>query len=175
MDTPKKKFLCFVKWNFFVIKSYFKLFSFKKLNKNSLPLKSSYISRNEKHLIKFFYTLNKTLLGETGCLSNLYYLLAVQASSFLIHFLWLTWHRVAPEVSTLISLFLSLIRHHPRPEVTTLISYKLCYLQDTLPCQKSPLSLPTKLVPREAKEFPRGDKYPKDVPLHTFLAYLQPV
>ena len=32
-------------------------------------------------------TLNKTPLGETGCLSSLYYLLAAQASSFqfLIH------------------------------------------------------------------------------------------
>ena len=28
-------------------------------------------------------TLNKTPLGETGCLNNLYYLLAAQASSFL--------------------------------------------------------------------------------------------
>ena len=35
--------------------------------------------------MKHFYTLNKTPLGETGCLSNLYYLLAFQASSFLIH------------------------------------------------------------------------------------------
>ena len=34
---------------------------------------------------KLFYTLNKTPLGETGCLSNLYYLLAAQKSSFLIH------------------------------------------------------------------------------------------
>ena len=31
------------------------------------------------------YTLNKTPLGETGCLSNLYYLLPAQAPSFLIH------------------------------------------------------------------------------------------
>ena len=35
--------------------------------------------------IKLFYALNKTPLGETGCLSNLYYLLAAQASSSLIH------------------------------------------------------------------------------------------
>ena len=40
---------------------FFKLSSLKKLNKTS-------------------YTLNKTPLGETGCLSNLYYLLAAQAS-----------------------------------------------------------------------------------------------
>ena len=56
---PEKKFLYFRKWNFLV----------------------------PKNLIKLFYTLDKTPLGETGCLNNLYYLLAGQASSFLIHFL----------------------------------------------------------------------------------------
>ena len=35
--------------------------------------------------MKLFYALNKTPLRETGCLGNLYYLLAAQASSFLIH------------------------------------------------------------------------------------------
>ena len=40
-----------------------------------------------KNLIKLFYILNKTPLGEIECLSSLYYLLAVQASSFLIHLL----------------------------------------------------------------------------------------
>ena len=33
----------------------------------------------------FFYALNKTPLGETGCLSQLCYLLAAQASSFSVH------------------------------------------------------------------------------------------
>ena len=42
-----------------------------------------------KNLIKPFYTLNKTPLGETGCLSNLSYLLAAQAPCFLIHPLFL--------------------------------------------------------------------------------------
>ena len=37
-----------------------------------------------KNLIKI-YTVSKTPLGETGCLSKLYYLLAAQSSSFLIH------------------------------------------------------------------------------------------
>ena len=47
---------------------------------------SSYFrKRNFLALKKLFYTLNKTPLGETGCLSNLYYFLAPQASSFLIH------------------------------------------------------------------------------------------
>ena len=38
-----------------------------------------------KNLKKIFYKLDKTPLGETGCLSNLYFLLAAQGSSFLIH------------------------------------------------------------------------------------------
>lgn len=37
-----------------------------------------------KELNKIFYTLNKTPLEETGCLSSLYYLLNAQASR--IHF-----------------------------------------------------------------------------------------
>ena len=36
--------------------------------------------------VKLFYALNKTPLGETGCLSNLYYLLAAQTFSFLIRY-----------------------------------------------------------------------------------------
>ena len=34
---------------------------------------------------KLFYILNKTCLGENGCLSNLCYLLAAEASRFLIN------------------------------------------------------------------------------------------
>ena len=41
-------------------------------------------------MLKTFYALNKTPLGETGCLNNLYYLLAAQASAFLIQPLSLT-------------------------------------------------------------------------------------
>ena len=36
-------------------------------------------------LCYFFYTLNKTPLGEATCLSNLQYLLTAQVFSFLIH------------------------------------------------------------------------------------------
>ena len=35
--------------------------------------------------------------------------------------------------------------------------------------------LPTQPLPRETEDFPRGDKYTKDVPLPTCLDYLQPV
>ena len=50
----------------------------------------------------------------------------------------------------------------------------LCDLQDARPCHWSPsTSHPTH--PREAEDFPtRGGKYPKDLPLPTLLAYLQP-
>ena len=39
---------------------------------------------SSKKLINFFYALNKSPLGETGCLNNHYFFLASQASSFLI-------------------------------------------------------------------------------------------
>ena len=46
----------------------------------------------------------------------------------------------------------------------------LCDLRDAMPRHCSPnTSHPT--LPREAKDFPMGGKYPKDVPLATFLAY----
>ena len=34
---------------------------------------------------------------------------------------------------------------------------------------------PKQPLPREAEDFLRGGKYPKDVPLPTYLDYLQPV
>ena len=55
--TCLKCFLYFGKWNFLAL----------------------------KNLIKLFHTIYKTPLGETGCFSSLYNLLAAQASSFLIH------------------------------------------------------------------------------------------
>ena len=64
---------------------------FQKIKKNPPPPKKILIfqemeiSNSQKLLIKLLYTLNKTPLGETGCLSKLYYLLAAQAFSFLIH------------------------------------------------------------------------------------------
>ena len=106
--------------------------------------------------VKLFYALNKTPLGETGCLSNLYYLLAVQAFSFLIHLPFQTW-----------SVRTSLVPHHSL--CGACVAYKTpCYdiFHQVLPAQP---------VPRDAESFPRGSKYPKDVSLPKFLAYLQPV
>ena len=50
----------------------------------SLPPKNFLKLSSPQNLIKCFNSLDKTPLGETGCLSNLYYLLAAQA--FRIHF-----------------------------------------------------------------------------------------
>ena len=36
------------------------------------------------------------------------------------------------------------------------------------------ISNPTQPIPREAQDFPRSGKYPKDVPLPTCVDYLQP-
>ena len=126
--------------------------------KKSPPKKASYTSGNgtfqpAKILIKPFYTLNKAPLRKTGCLSSLYYLLTAQASSFLIHF---------PFLNTVSKAILSSLHFT--------VQY-LCDLRYTMPCHWSPsTSHPT--LPREAGDFPSSGKYPKDVPLPTFLAYL---
>ena len=106
-----------------------------------------------KNLIKFFYTLNKTPLGETGCSSSLYYLLAAQVSSFLIH-----------------SPFSNIVIHDTFGTVPLTVQY-LRDLQDAMLHHWSPSTSHPNL-PREAEDFPRDDKYPKDVPLPTFSAYL---
>ena len=50
----------------------------------------------------------------------------------------------------------------------------LCYLRIAMPRHWSPsASNPT--LTRGAEDLPGDSKYHKDVPLHTFLAYLQPV
>ena len=56
------------------------------LEKKKTAMKIFFIIHAQKNLIKLFHALNKTYalskspLGETGYLSNLYYLLASQAS-----------------------------------------------------------------------------------------------
>ena len=100
-------------------------------------------------MIKLFYTLNKTPLGETGWLRNLYYLLAAQASRFLIY---------PPFPST--------VSQDTFGTLSLTVQY-LSDLLDTMPRHWSPsTSYPT--LPREAEDFLKDGKYPKDVPLPTF-------
>ena len=101
-------------------------------------------------ILKLFFTLNKTPLGETGYLVNFYYLLAGQVSSFLIQPLYQT-QSVGTPLVPCCAVLLWLVGCHWSPST----------------------SHPT--LSREAEDFLRGGKYPNDVPLPTFLAYLQPV
>ena len=48
----------------------------------------------------------------------------------------------------------------------------LCDLWDAMPHHWSPLSFPTQPIPREAEDFPMGDKYPKHVHLPTYFGYM---
>ena len=86
--------------------------------------------------------------GQTGCLSNPESLLAAQESSFSIHFLSLTQLVRPPLVPyDLLS--------------STCMTYRTSY--HSIGHQV----LSTQPLPREAQDFPRGRKYPKDVPLLT--------
>ena len=108
------------------------------------------------YTLNFFYSFNKTPLGETGCLSNLYHLLSAQASGFLIH-----------SFSQIESVGTPLVPYH-----------SLCSASVTYGMPRHDIGYqvhPTHLLPREAEDFPTDCKYLKDVSLLTFLAYLQPV
>ena len=77
-----KKYSCISGYGIFLIQ--------KKFLKLSCPLPYTPSPTQKKKNKKkkqnvFIFTLEKTPLGEAGCLSNLYYLLAAQGSSFLIH------------------------------------------------------------------------------------------
>ena len=89
-------------------------------------------------------------------MSKLYYLQAAQASSFLLHFLFL---------STVSKATFGKLHLTAQP---------LCDLRDAMPSHWSPsASHPT--LTRETEDLPRGGKYSKDVLLPILLAYLQQV
>ena len=109
-------------------------------------------------LNKTFLYSKKPPIGETTCLSNHCYLLAAQAFSFLVHPLSQT---VSQDT-------------YPSLDTLSLTVQNLCDLQDAMLRHWS-LSTYHPTLPRKAEIFPNGGKYPKDVPLLTFLAYLQPI
>ena len=88
-----KKFLYFLKKAFLVFQEaelFLKNFPCLKNKKTPLWKKFLYFGKLNFLFLTFFiliklYTLNKSPLGETGCLSNLYYLLAAQSSNFFIY------------------------------------------------------------------------------------------
>ena len=166
-NPPSRKFLVFQEINLsgLIFFLYFRreLFELKKWKrstlKNFLIFQEMELSP-PKNLINLLYTLNKTPLGveaQVGCLSNLYYWLAAQVSRFLIHF---------PFQNT--SVGGPLVPYHSL--CSTCVTYRSRY--HAIGHQMRPAQ---PFLPRGAEDFPGGDKYPGNVPLLTFLAYLQPV
>ena len=103
------------------------------------------------------FNLNGTPLGETGCLSNPYFLL-IGCSCIQFFFI----HPPFPtqSVRLLLVIYPSLC--------STCVTYRmLCH---TIGHQV----LPVQPLPREVEDFPRGDKYFKHVPPPTYLIYFSP-
>ena len=102
------------------------------------------------------FNLNKTPLGETGCLSNSYFLLTG-------------------------CLGIQFFDSPPFPTQSVrlpLVTYpSLCSTCVTYRAQCHAIGhqvLPTRLLPREVEDFRRGDKYFKHVPPPTYLIYFSP-
>ena len=103
------------------------------------------------------FNLNRPPLGETGCLSNAYFLLAgcLDVQFFLIQ---------PPFPTQSVRL----------PLVTYPSLCSACVTYRTLCHAIGHQVLPTQLLPREVEDFPRGDKYFKHVPPPTYLIYFSP-
>ena len=92
---------------------------------------------------------SKILLVETGCLSNLYYVLAAQASGFLIY----------PLFSNIVS--------YAKPGSLHLTLQPVCDLLDTIYHVFGYQVLPTQHLPMETQSFIMGGKYFKHMLLFT--------
>ena len=100
-----------------------------------------------------FLNLNKTPLGETGCPSNLYFLLTGRSGIQFVD---------SP--------------HFPTESVRLpLVTYpslcSICVTYRTLCHAIGHQVLPTQPLPMEVENFPRCDKYFKHVPPPTYLIY----
>ena len=101
------------------------------------------------------FNLNKTPLGETGCLSNPYFLLTGSSGIQFFN---------SPPFPNTVS-WLSLVTY---PSLCS-----ACVTYRTLCHAIGHQVLPTQPLPREVEDFPRGDKYFKHVP-PTYLIYFSP-
>ena len=102
------------------------------------------------------FNLNKTPLGETGCLSNPYFLLTGCSGIQFFDSPPFPTQSVRPPLVTYPSL------------CSTCVTYKtLCHAIGHQ-------VLPTQPLPREVEDFPRGDKRFKYVPPPTYLIYFSP-
>ena len=114
-----------------------KFIIFSDIYRNENPRKISYISGNGTFLHFRKRNPNKlTIFQEVTFRTFLYYLLAAQASSFLIHFLWLTGHHAIPEVTTLISFFWDLwfAMPHQKSLISPLTTFVTTFVTYGTPC-----------------------------------------
>ena len=102
----------------------------------------------------FLIFSNKTPLGETGCLSNSYFLLTGCSG--------IQFFDSPPTQSVRL------------PLVTYPSLCSNCVTYRTLCHAIGHQVLPTQPLPREVEDFPRGDKYFKLVPPPTYLIYFSP-
>ena len=102
------------------------------------------------------FSLNKSPLGETGCLSNPYFLLTCCSG--------IQFFDSPPFPTQLVRL----------PLVTYPSLCSTCVTYRTLCHAIGHQVLPTQPLPREVEDFPKGDKYFKHVPPPTYLIYFSP-
>ena len=127
------------------------------------------------------FNLNKTPLEETGCLSN--FLGSLSMSPALHPGKVSTSSELYPDYFRYFALCSGIQFFYLPPFLTQsvrlpLVTYlSLCstYVTYRTPCHAiGHQVLPTQPLPREAEDFPRGDKYFKHVPLPTYLIYFSP-
>ena len=129
--------------------------------------------------------LYKTILGETGCLGNLYFIYWLPKHLVFLFTLILTQSVRLPMVtypslrSTCVTygtpchtrghshFHMWLAGRHATPEVTRTFNSLTCRLRDTMPRQRS-----LTLIPTEADDFSKGDNHFKHMPLPIYLAWL---
>ena len=140
----------------------------------------------DKHRNNIVFLLDKTPLGETGCLSNFLGSLSMSPAH---HPGFSDPLRSAPALSSTPTTFGTFLNvqtssfFYLPPFLTQsvrlpLVTYpSLCstYVTYRTPCHAiGHRVLPTQPLPREVEEFPRGDKYFKHVPSPTYLIYFSP-
>ena len=102
------------------------------------------------------FSLNKTPLGETGCLSSPYFLLTGSSS--------IQFFNSPPFPTQSVRL----------PLVTYPSLCSTCVTYRTLCHAIGHQVLPTQPLPSKVEDFPRGDKYLKHMPPPTYLIYFSP-
>ena len=96
-------------------------------------------------LLLFFYALNKTPLGETGCLTSPYFFTGCSNIKFFDS-------PLSPPPFRAQSVKLHLVTYSSLSRTCVTYRTSCCSIGDQV--------LPNKFLPREAEDFPRSGKYP---------------